>query len=433
MKHRKLNVELGGLVHLYKMSFGYFVTTAVNQALPFLFLPILTRYLSPPEYGSIALFALALAVSNSLAGVPMPTVIFKHFFSTDKKYIAAIIGNSIVIVGLFCLVLILFIIIFLPFLQSYLELSLPGLILIPFTSFAFIVFSLGLSVLQNTKKVLAFGMFQVGNTVISLFISLVFIVALLWGWQGRALGIIFSYFISALIAFAYLRKNGFVSFALSAKLSRHILRVVVPLIPNSFQSVIIVQAGIFFIQFYFSREMLGLYSIGFQLAVIIQLLGTTLCMSWSPFLFEQLSHENRMNKFYITRLFYALSAILVAGVLFINAASGLILKVMTTPEYSRAREFIPWFTVGFFFQGLYTLLFPILIKREKQNFISAVSFVSMLAIILLNILFLRSFGYLGGAYAFCLTHLLMFVTLFWKAQSILPLPWLRALKLYRTV
>ncbi len=429
MKNSKLNVDFSGLIHLGKLSGGYFVATIINQALPFLILPVLTRYLSPAEYGSLALFGLCLAICNSLAGVSIPAVISKHFFISDKKYVAEIIGNSILIVALFSSIILTLILIFNSALCSYLDLPLLWVVSIPFASFAFIVFSMGLIVLRNSKKVLTFGKHQVGNTAINLSISLIFIVVFYWGWYGRALGILFSYFVSALIAFCYLNKNGFISFAISKKLIGRILRIVVPLIPNSFQSVIIAQVGVFFIQYYFSKELLGLYSIGFQLAIVIQLLGSTLNMSWAPYLFEQLANENKINKLYLARMFYAFFGVLISGVIFINFASGLILKIMTTQEYFRAGEFIPWLTGGFFFQGLHVLFYPILIKNDDQKYVSAVSFLSMLIIIILNVLFLEWFGYIGAAYAFCLTNFLMFIALFWKAQKVMPLPWLRALKI----
>lgn len=421
---------LGGLVHLYKMSSGYFITTILNLALPFLILPVLTRYISPSGYGTLALFSFYLTISNSITGVSMPAVISKHFYSSDKKHIAEIIGNSILIVSLLSVITILVILAVYPFMKSHFNLPLPWLVIIPLASFSFIVFSMGLDVLRNSKKILIFGKHQIGNTAINLFISLIFIVILLWGWQGRALGIMLSYFISALISYAYLKKNGFVSYAISKKTIKQILKIVIPLIPNSFQSVMIAQVGIYFIQYYYSKELLGLYSIGFQLAFIVQLLATTLSIAWSPYLFEHLSNEKKINKLYLARLFYALFGVLFAGVILVNIASGHILRIMTTPDYFGAHEFIPWFTLGFFFHGVYILIFPILIKNDKQKYISLVSFINMLIVMVLNVLFIELFGYIGVAIAYCLAYFIMFIAYFWKTQKIMPLPWLHALKIF---
>ena len=426
----KVTIDLRGLVHLGKLSRGYFVTTIINQALPFLILPIITRYISPAEYGNLALFSLYLALSNSLCGASVPTVISKFFFNTEKEYIASIIGNSILIIAFLSLITMFLILILSAFMQSFLELPLVWLILIPLTSFAFILLSMGLTVMTNTQSVLTFSKHQIGNTVINIIISIILIVFLMWGWHGRALGIIISYLISAAGSYYYLRKKGYISFDISKKITKTILKVAIPLIPNSFQIVVISQVGIFFMQFYFSMELLGLYSIGFQIALMVKLLNETLNISWSPYLFEQISRGNGMNKLYLTRLLWALIGILIAGMLFINLTAGIMLKLMTTPEYYGAQRFILWFTLGFFFYGIYAFLFPILVKHEKQTYISIMTFLNMFIMIILNFLGIKLFGFMGIAYAFTMTFFILFLALFWQAQKVFPLPWLKALNIW---
>ena len=86
-----------------------------------------------------------------------------------------------------------------------------------------------------------------------------------------------------------------------------------PLLPNSFQSVIISQVGIFFIQFYFSKELLGVYAVGFQVAFAIKLLNSALALSWSPYLYEQLAKKHAINRMYLTRMLLALVAVMFMG------------------------------------------------------------------------------------------------------------------------
>lgn len=430
MANKLLNVDFRGLIHLAKMSGGYFFTTIINQAIPFLILPILTRYLSPAEYGSFALFSFYLAISNAITGVSIPTVISKYYFNSKKQYIAEIIGNSILIVGILTLIVIILILILYPFVAVFLDLSLLWLLIIPIASFLFVIFNMGITVMRNSNKVFLYGKHTISNTIVNIALSLILVVFLYWGWQGRAIGIVFSFLISAIVSFYFLQKNGYVSFVFSKEILRNILKLLLPLIPNSFQLTIISQVGIFFLQYYYTKELLGLYSIAFQIAVIIQLLVTTLNLSWSPFLFEQISGSTAINKIYITRLLWALIAIIITGVLFINITAGFMLKIMTTPAYYGAKEFVPWFTLGFLFYGIYVFLFPILIKHEKQNYISFVSFSNMFIMIGLNIWFSHLFGYIGIAYAYCLTYFLMFLALAWKAQRVFPLPWLKALKIW---
>lgn len=250
------------------------------------------------------------------------------------------------------------------------------------------------------------------------------------GWQGRVWGIIIAFIISALLMYYYLKSNGYICFAISKKPIKYILSIILPLIPNSFQSVVISQVGIFFIQFYFTKELLGVYAVGFQIAYAIELLRSTLALSWSPYLYEQLAKINAINRMYLTRLLLALIAVIGVGVVFINLFAGLILRIMAGKKYIAAKEFIPWFTIGFFFQGLYVFLMPFLIKFEKHKYISFVSFVNMLLMIVLNVLFIHAFGYIGIAYAFSIIYFILFLAFAWKAQQVFPLPWLRALKIW---
>jgi len=426
----KLNIDLRGFVHLGKMSGGYFITTFVNNAIPFLVLPILTRYLAPEQFANVALFSFYLALSNTLAGISVPTVIEKYFFESDKKHIAKLIGNSLMIVLVFSLATMLVIIITYPLLRKYFDLSLFWLILIPMTSFAFIVFSMGLTVMRNEKKVMLFGKHQIGNTAINIALSLVLVAVLLQGWQGRVWGIIISYFISALLMYYYLKSNGYISFAISRKFIKSILNVVMPLIPNSIQSIIISQVGIFFMQLYFTKELLGVYAVGFQVALAIKFMNSALALSWSPYLYEQLAKINAINRMYITRMFLTLIVVMFMGGVFIILFSGTILRIVASIRYSGANEFVPWLTIGFFFNGLSVFLGPFLIKFEKQRYISIISLLNMIIMILLNIWFVNAFGYIGIAYAFSIIYFLMFVAFAWKAQQVFPLPWLRALKVW---
>jgi O-antigen/teichoic acid export membrane protein len=424
----KINVDWRGLVHIGEMSGGYFLSTFINNAVPLLVLPILTRYLAPEQYANVALFSFCLVLVNSLTAFSLPNVISKHFFDSERDQVARLIGGSIFILAAISLVILMLILLAYPFLSDLVDLNLSWLILVPVTSFASGVFSIGLTVMRNEKKPYRFGRHQIGNTVIDIAVSLVLVVLLLWGWQGRVWGIIVSYSISALLMLLYLRTNHYLSLTSGKPPVKIIMRMIVPLMPHSFQSVVICQVGLLFIQLFFSKELLGIYAVALQVAFAVKLLNTALALAWSPYLYEQLAKKQAINKLYLSRLLLALAAIMSMGAVFIILFSKIILKIMTSRQYFAAREFIPWFAMGYMFQGLSTFLTPILIKLEKQNYISMVSFVNMLIMISLNALFIKVFGYIGTAYAFFIIYFLMFLAFAWKAQRVFPLPWLRALK-----
>lgn len=413
-----------------KMSGGYVITAIINNAIPILILPVLTHHLHPGQYANITLFCFYLALANALTGAAVQTVIAKHFFDSDKKQVAMLVGNSLLITMVFSLATMLLIILSYPFLHRYLNLSLSWLVLIPITSFAFNSFALGLTVIRNEKKVLLFSKYQIGNSIVNVVISVVLVAFLFWGWQGRVWGIILANVISAVLMYFYLKSAGYVSFAISRKLIRSILSILVPLMPSSFQLIIISQVGIFFIQLYFSKELLGVYAVAFQVAFAIRLLDSTLSLSWAPYLYEQLAKPNAINRLYLARMLLALYVVMFMGVVFINVFSGVIIALLASKPYWGAREFIPWFTIGYFFHGLYVFLMPFLIKHGKQRYISVVSILMMIITIALNVFLSKAFGYIGIAYAFTIVYFVMFMAFAWKAQRVFPLPWLRAFNIW---
>lgn len=422
MKRSKTAIDWA--LTIIKEHGGYFITTFIHSALPLLFLPILTRYLEPAEYANIALFNFYLAISNSLAGTSIPAMVSKNFFDKPKEYIAQIIGNSIFIVFTLSFTLFLLLFIFSSVLLPYVDLPLFWFLIIPWCSFFFIIYNITLTVLRNQKKVLAFSYHKIANISFNILLSLAFVVLLMWGWQGRLWGVFLSFIISSFIAIYYLWKNKYLNFALSRKIIKKTLNLLLYLLPNSFQTIIISQIGIFFMQLYFTKELLGIYSVGFQISFAIKLLYMTIGLSWAPYLYEIFSKPKSINRPHLVKMFYLLAIVLLGGVVFVNLLSGTILKIFTTSSYYDAKTYIPWFTIGYLFNGLIIFITPILIKLEKQKQITKISFINMIIMLVLNIILSKTFGPIGIAYAFCLTYLLMFLS-FWKAlHNSFPLPWL---------
>jgi len=177
---------------------------------------------------------------------------------------------------------------------------------------------------------------------------------------------------------------------------------------------------------YFTKEVLGIYSVAFQISTFIHLLFLTIYFSWSPYVYEQLSHPEKLNLIQFTRLYYFITLLLLVGVIFLSVFSGFILKLFTTENYMGAKEFIPWLAVGTLFNGLYVFLMPILIKKEKQKTVSIISLINIVFMVVLNIVLINAFGSIGVAYAYTATFFLMFVMIVVLAQKTFPLPWLRA-------
>lgn len=425
-----IKVDLRGINNIFNMSKGYFLTTIINQSLPFFLLPVLTRYLSTAEYGLLSLFSFFLSLSNALVGASMPKVISKCFYDKGCDYVAKMIGNCIFTASFLTInVLILILICYILGLQHS-EISLLWLMTMPLTSLAYVIFNIGLTVCRNDHKVFHFSCHQIGNTVINVLVSLLLVCIMIMGWKGRVIGIEIAFCFSALLMLLYLRRRNFLKFSFERDKQSEIWRVILPLIPNSVQLVMISQVGIFFMQMYFDNNQLGLYALGFQISYCLKLLVDTLLMSWSPFFYQQLAHRESLNKLYVSRLIIVLALIISIAALIIVLMTKPVLFLVTTPDYYNAQQFVPWMTMGFVFYGLQCLVGPVLIKGEQQKYIAFTTFISMIVMLLSNVLFAHWFGYMGIAYAFFITYGIMSAMLIVRSQKVLPMPWIQAVKIF---
>lgn len=235
------------------------------------------------------------------------------------------------------------------------------------------------------------------------------------------MGFMLSYFLSAIFTLVYLKKTGFLDFSYSNKLQKKIFKFVMSLIPNTLQMIIISQAGLFFMQMFYSKELCGLYSLGFQIAICVKLGVDTLMMSWEPLLYKLLSKEESMDKGYILRLIMGLVGLLFIGCVITIALTKPVLYIMSTPPYYGAREFVPWFVVGLFFYGIHRFIVPIIIRFDYRTYLVKSSLISMIIMLLLNICLPSVCGYMGITYAYCISYFMLCLLLVFKVIKILDI------------
>lgn len=422
----KIKFNLQNIPPVFKNQAGYFLVTFIYSAIPMLILPILTRYLSTAEYGAISLFTFYLSISDSLSGTSLPAFISKNFFSEKNEYIAKAVGNSIFVAFSLSTLLSVILLAFMPQIKGVVSLPPALIVFIPFVSFFFIIYSIGLTIMRNQNNIKSFGFYKIISIITNVSISILLVVVLSKGWFGRAWGIIISYILSFLLILIYLRKQHLLDFTFDSNIFRDIYKMLLKLIPSSLQTILITQVGVFFIEYFYSLELLGLYSVAFKIAFALKLLFTTISFSWGPFLYKQMARNT--NKELIAKYFLIIFAVLISGFVFINLFSDLILRILVTESYFGAKEFIPYLSLGFLLNGFYVLFVPIMIHHNKEKLLSVFSFIAVFFLLVFNILFTNYFGYLGVTYAFIVAYLFIFISVFTISHKVLPLPWREAFK-----
>ena len=116
--------------NLLGSSIIYTITNVLNAGINLLLIPVLTRNISPSEYGILTIFSLLITFTTPFVGMNIHGAITRKFFQNDetdfKKYVGScftILLSSTIVVFILCSI-------FRSYIKIFTDLSYPMLIYI---------------------------------------------------------------------------------------------------------------------------------------------------------------------------------------------------------------------------------------------------------------------------------------------------------------
>jgi O-antigen/teichoic acid export membrane protein len=82
---------------LFRSAGIYTITQVINSAIPFLLMPILTRYLTPADYGIVAMFGVLLSFVAPFTGLSINGAIARQYYERDETDMPRYISNCLLI------------------------------------------------------------------------------------------------------------------------------------------------------------------------------------------------------------------------------------------------------------------------------------------------------------------------------------------------
>ena len=255
-------------------SVVYLVSNIVNTAIPFILLPVLTRYLSPAEYGEIAMFQLFLGALGALVGFGVVGAAGVKYYDGHlvghelKNFIAAclqilVASSTITFVIIFT---------FRAQFSEWLGLQEHWLLLAVAASAASVVVQIRLSQWQVRKEARLYGALQISQSALNMLLTLLLVVALLQGAGGRIASQILAALTFALLAFFLLKRDDLLGFMVwKPAYLKEALAFGVPLIPHIGGMFLISTVDRFVIKTELGLAEVGIYMVAVQLASVMAL------------------------------------------------------------------------------------------------------------------------------------------------------------------
>lgn len=413
---------------LFKDSSIYASANFLNAIIPFILLPILTKKLTPFDYGLVSMYSFIQALVTPFIGLNLNAPIQRKFF--DEEHIGHYIGNSLIILFIASLIYFTFVFCFSNIFYKIVELPIYYYfsigIVVSFSSIANIL----LTILQVKKKSIKYASIQVGTSLVNFLSTILFVIVLNMTWEGRIFSIILTSVIIGLLSLFYLYFCGLINLKLDKRIIIYLLKFGGGLIPHTLGGIFITMTGRYYISKLVNLDETGLYSLAFSVTSVLSFITLAFNNSFSPWLFEKLKVNDLKSKdkiVKITYIYFITITILGLGYYF---CLPLLFKYFIGENFVRSIDYCLFLMFGFIFQGMYFMVANYVIFSEKTIYQAIITiFVGILNVPTTYFL-IKFYGGIGASISFSITFFILFIFTWILSNMLIRMPWKISFKQY---
>ncbi len=336
-------------------SIVYVSGNLLNRGLVFLLVPILTRVLTPDEYGILAVTSTLGSFLVIVLGLGLEVAVTQMYFKYEtqaerRSLYGTLLAFWLIVSTLAALGLdflgqtgVLDIFPHVPF-QPYLR-------IVVWTSYFSIFVALPQTIYMTMQQPLKAVTLAAVSSITTVSLSLYLVVYL---GQG-IIGSLHATFISATLmtGISIFLTGRMASRRLSYSKLKAALVFSLPLVPHTVAQWLISLSDRFILAGYVSAGSLGLYSLGYQFGALVVLFSSAINNAFFPIVNTQLSNENTHDKVPALGT-YALLGIGSLGLGVALFGEDLI-RLLAPPQFHGAKVVVPWVALAYVFHGVYLI------------------------------------------------------------------------------
>jgi O-antigen/teichoic acid export membrane protein len=412
---------------LLKSASIYTVSNIVTSAIPLLLLPVLTRVLSPADYGVVAMFGILVSILATFTGLGAQGAIEIRYFERERINVPRYVASCLVILAVSTVLLLLCAYSFRNELESLTSVPKNWVWVAVLVATMQFVVLVRLSLWQVSKQAWKYGVMQIGQSGLNAGLSLWFVLAVGLGWEGRALGIVLASSIVMAIAAASLWRGGWIRSPISFEYMGNALRFGVPLIPHALGGLLIAAVDRIMVTNLLDVSQTGIYTVALQIGMILSLLTGSFNRAYAPWLFEHLRSLDDIQKIEVVRYTY-LYFILVGGTaLLLGLLAPVILDVLVGEAFRAGAEVVIYLASGFAFGGMYLMVTNYVFLAGATAQLAIITLTSGIVHLVATYLLIGNYGLAGAGYGFMISQAVLFLGTWYLAHRVWPMPWKKAL------
>lgn len=406
---------------LFRASGVYTISSFLNAGIPFLLLPILTRYLSPEDYGIASMFSLLLSIFGVFTGLSVHGAINRVYFEKEINFKEYVFNCILILAGSSILTLLISLL-FLEFISRISSVPknwIPLVVVISF--FQFLILST-LSIYQARMIAKKYAIIQFTQVLLNVILSIFFVVLIGWKWEGRVLGIAIAIIATGFISL-YILKN-WIEWKFNINYIKHALKFGIPLIPHSLGGMFMVLTDRVIITNLLGIKEAGIYTVGLQLGSIVNIFADAFNKAYAPWLFKKLAQNDDSVKIKIVSFTYIYFILITIFAISMGYIAPYITKYLLGKDFSNSASVILWIALGGAFDGMYFMVVNYIFYVYKTKILAYITFLTgFLNIFLTYSLVKISSDIVGASIAYLLIRLITFLLVWILSMNVYDMPW----------
>lgn len=401
----------------------YTLSNIAVAAIPFLLLPVLTRVLTPADYGIVAMFGITVSAFSALTGVGTLGAVEVRYFELDRDELAKYIGGCLLI--LVASVVVLASVTWAASALLSAATAVPAdwlLACVAVSAMQFIVL-LRLALWQAEGRPGRYALLQVGQTMLNATLSLALVLGLHLAWQGRTWGICLSSLLMCAVALVSLYRDGWIPRYPRTAQIPDALAFGAPLLPHALGGLAIATMDRVLITNLLGVSHTGIYAVALQIGMFVSLLTGAVNKAIAPWLYRQLRDKESVLKFRIVHITYAYFAVLLALALVVGLGAPPLLGALVGESFRVASGVVIYITLGFAFSGMYLMVTNYVFWAGATGRLSIVTLTSGATNLLLSYYLIGIAGLAGAGVGFLISQIILFLGTWFLAQKVYPMPW----------
>lgn len=391
----------------------YSVGTVLRRLAAFVLIPLYTRFLSPSEYGILALILLVVSALSIFLNLGMSSALFKFFFETNDPRKRTIIVSTAFFFLLISATL---------FVGGAVACTKPisgfvfrsydyaFLLVIAFvTALVDAMASIPLALLRAYRKSIQFTVFSLFRFLSSVSFILYFVIVK----EEEVLGILKGGLIASIATWMVLLPIvvRHVRLSFSSRMLRQLLGFGLPLVPSGLAVWILTLSDRYFLQYFSTLEQVGLYSLGHKLGTLINVLVVApFTLAWGPLMFS-VQKQSNAKTIYSSVLTHFVCIAGFLGLCFSLYVKPLLQKI-AMPEYLPSHIVVFPITCSYVLYGTYMIFTAGATLSKKTKFLALVTGLAACLKLVLNYLLIPRYGMMGAAFATVLSYFSMAFLMF---------------------